>query len=225
MTFSTNPLKLTALLVRQRSWLFVVSSLFFLLIHALPVLTGVFMGGLFDALTGAEAAGAGPWTFLALALATDVTRIFLLWGGIYTWVSYYMEVTLHLRNSVLGHLLTAAGSRRLPDSPSEAVTRFRDDVNDVGEYVENWVDFWGVAAYVVAAVAVMLSVNAVMTRVACVPLVLMLVLSNLLRPHIRAARRGARGTTSRVTDFLGETFGSVQAVQAAGREGAVLERF
>ena len=225
MTFSTNPLKLTALLVRQRSWLFVVSSLFFLLIHALPVLTGVFMGGLFDALMGAEAAGAGPWTFLALALATDVTRIFLLWGGIYTWVSYYMEVTLHLRNSVLGHLLTAAGSRRLPDSPSEAVTRFRDDVNDVGEYVENWVDFWGVAAYVVAAVAVMLSVNAVMTLVACVPLVLMLVLSNLLRPHIRAARRGARETTSRVTDFLGETFGSVQAVQAAGREGAVLERF
>src|SRR5690606_25293382 len=113
MTFSTNPLKLTALLVRQRSWLFVVSSLFFLLIHVLPVLTGVFMGGLFDALTGAEAAGAGPWTFRALALATAVTRTSPLWGGTSPWVSSSTEVPLPLRNSVLGHPPTAAGSRRL----------------------------------------------------------------------------------------------------------------
>ncbi len=225
MTFSTNPLKLSLKLVRQRNSLFIITSFYFLLIHALPVLTGVFMGGLFDALTGAETATFGPWTFLALALATDVSRLFLLVGGIRTWVSYWMEITLHLRNSVLGYLLTAAGSRRLPDSPSEAVTRFRDDVNDVGEYIENWVDFWGHAAFAVVALSVMLSVNAVLTLVACVPLVLMLVLSNFLRPHIRASRRGARETTSRVTDFLGETFGSVQAVQASGRERAVLERF
>ena len=225
MTFSTNPLTLTMKLVRQRNSLFIITSVYFLLIHALPVLTGVFMGGLFDALTGSEAAAFGPWTFLALALATDVTRIGLFVGGIRTWVSYYMEITLHLRNSVLGYLLKAAGSRRLLDSPSEAVTRFRDDVNDVGEYVENWVDFWGLAAYAVVALGIMLYVNAVMTVVACVPLVLMLVMSNVLRPYIRVARRESREATSRVTDFLGETFGSVQAVQAAGAERAVLGRF
>src|SRR5690554_3264225 len=225
MNFATNPLKLTMKLVRQRNSLFIISSVYFLLIHSLPVLTGVFMGGLFDVLSGAEGAGLGPWTFLALALATDVSRIFLLIGGIRTWVSYYMELTLHLRNSVLGYLLTAAGSRRLPDSPSESVTRFRDDVNDIGEYVENWVDFWGAAAYAVVALSIMLSVNAVMTLVACVPLVVMLLLSNVLMPQIRGARRRSREATSRVTDFLGETFGSVQAVQAAGAERAVLRHF
>lgn len=225
MTFSTNPLTLTLKLVRQRNSLFIITSVYFLIIHALPVLTGVFMGGLFDALMGAEAAAFSPWTFLALALATDIARIGLFVGGIRTWVSYYMEITLHLRSSVLGYLLTAAGSRRLPDSPSEAVTRFRDDVNDIGEYVENWVDFWGLAAYALVALGIMLYVNAVMTLVACVPLVLMLVMSNVLRPYIRVARRQSREATSRVTDFLGETFGSVQAVQAAGAERAVLGRF
>lgn len=225
MTFSTNPLTLTLKLVRQRNSLFIITSVYFLIIHALPVLTGVFMGGLFDALTGAEAAAFSPWTFLALALATDIARIGLFVGGIRTWVSYYMEITLHLRSSVLGYLLSAAGSRRLPDSPSEAVTRFRDDVNDIGEYIENWVDFWGLAAYAVVALGIMLYVNAVMTLVACVPLVFMLVMSNVLRPYIRVARRQSREATSRVTDFLGETFGSVQAVQAAGAERAVLGRF
>src|SRR5690606_40801524 len=64
-------------LVRQRRWLFVVTSLFWLVIHSLPVLTGLLVRGLFDALSGAEPAGWGPWTFLALALALDVGRIFL----------------------------------------------------------------------------------------------------------------------------------------------------
>lgn len=225
MTFSTNPLKLTMLLLRQRNTLFIITSIYFTLIHVFPVLFGVAMGGLFDALSGSETARFGPWTFLVLALAADMGRIFLFIGGIRTWASYWMEVTLHLRNSVLGYLLTAAGSRRLPDSPSESVTRFRDDVNDVGEYIEHWCDFWGFAAYAVVALAIMLSVNAVMTLVACIPMVIMLVLSNLLRPHIRLSRRKSREATSRVTDFLGETFGNVQAVQAAGADESVLARF
>src|SRR5690554_3171631 len=225
MKFRTNPLKLTMKLVRQRNSLFIITSFYFLLIHSLPVLTGVFMGGLFDVLSGSEGAGLGPWTFLALALATDVSRILLFIGGIRTWVSYYMELTLHLRNSVLGYLLTAAGSRRLPESPSESVTRFRDDVNDVGEYVENWVDFWGLAAYAVVALTIMAFINPLLTLLACVPLALALGLTNALRPHIRNARRASREATSRVTDFLGETFGSVQAVKASGREESVLARF
>lgn len=225
MTFSSNPLLLTLRLVRQRRWLFIVTSLFWLAIHSLPVLTGLLVRGLFDALSGAEPAGWGPWAYLALALTLDVGRIFLFVGGIHTWVSYWLEVTLHLRNRILGYLLTASGSRRLPDSPSEAVTRFRDDVNDVGEYVENWADFWGFAAYALVALAVMVAIQPVMTLLACVPLALTLVLTNLLRPRIRNARRASREATSRVTDFLGETFGSVQAVKASGREASVLRHF
>src|SRR5690554_2759095 len=225
MKFRTNPLKLTMKLVRQRNSLFIITSFYFLLIHSLPVLTGVFMGGLFDVLSGSEGAGLGPWTFLALALATDVSRILLFIGGIRTWVSYYMELTLHLRNSVLGYLLTAAGSRRLPESPSESVTRFRDDVNDIGEYVENWVDFWGFALYGVVALGVMAYIDPLLTVLACVPLVLTLGLTSYMRPLIRTARRASREATSRVTDFLGETFGAVQAVKASGREESVLARF
>ena len=44
-------------------------------------------------------------------------------AAIRTWVSYWAEVTLHLRSNILRYLLTAAGSRRLPESPGEAVTR------------------------------------------------------------------------------------------------------
>lgn len=225
MTFDTNPLLLTLRLVRQRRWLFVGTSLLWALIHLLPVLTGVLTKGVFDALSGAAPAGWDAWTFLALALALDVGRIGVFAAAIRTWASYWSEVTLHVRHNLLKHLLTAAGSRRLPESPSESVTRFRDDVNDVGEYVENWVDFWGFALYGVVALVIMAAIDPLLTLLACVPLALTLLLTSYMRPLIGSARRASREATSRVTDFLGETFASVQAVKASGREESVLERF
>lgn len=225
MTFGTNPLLLTLRLVRQRRWLFVGTSLLWALIHLLPVLTGVLTKGVFDALSGAAPAGWDAWTFLALALALDVGRIGVFAAAIRTWASYWSEVTLHVRHNLLKHLLTAAGSRRLPESPSESVTRFRDDVNDIGEYVENWVDFWGFALYGVVALVIMAAIDPLLTLLACVPLALTLLLTSYMRPLIGSARRASREATSRVTDFLGETFASVQAVKASGREESVLERF
>src|SRR5690606_18495673 len=56
MRFDSNPLLLTLRLVRQRRWLFVGTSLVWALIHILPVLTGVFTKGVFDALSGAAPA-------------------------------------------------------------------------------------------------------------------------------------------------------------------------
>jgi ABC-type multidrug transport system fused ATPase/permease subunit len=105
------------------------------------------------------------------------------------------------------------------------VTHFRDDVDDIAEYVENWVDFWGLAVFALVALGVMLAVHPLLTVLISVPLGLTLLLTNLLRPHIRTVRRRSREATGRVTDFIGELFGSAQAVKIAGRERAVLEHF
>jgi ATP-binding cassette, subfamily B, bacterial len=220
-----NPLALAFALARRRPALLVLNCLVWLVVHSSPVLYGVFMKGIFDALSGQATAALSPWTFLALALSVDVVRIGTLAGGVYVWASYWAELVSMMRRNLLGYLLTAPGSRRLPDSPSEAISRFRDDVNDVAEYVEHWVDFWGFAVFAVIALAVMYRVDPLMTALICVPLGLTLVLSNALRPHIRRVRRAMREATGRVTDFIGETFNAVQAVQGAGREDAVVHEF
>ena len=225
MNYGTNPLRLTLLLVRQRRWLFILACVLWLVIHVLPVITGLLMKGIFDALSGEQGVAFGPWTFLAMASALDIGRTFLFLGAIRAWVSYWSEITLHVRSNILRYLLTARGSRRLPDSPAEALTRFRDDVNDVAEYVEMWVDSWGFVGYALVALAIMAYIDPLMTLLACIPLAFTVVLTNLLRPRIRSARRLSREATSRVTGFIGETFGSVLAVKASGREKTVLGRF
>ena len=218
-------LRLLLTLAWHRPALLLVNVAVWIFVHASPVLAGVFMKGIFDALSGHEAAALSPWAYLALALAVDVARIATLGGGVYAWASYWAEVVARMRRNLLAYLLTAPGTRRLPDSPSEAISRFRDDVDDIGQYLEQWVDMWGLVLFALIALAIMYRVDPLMTALICLPLLLTLVLTNALRPHIRRVRRAMREATGRVTDFLGETFNAVQAVQGAGREASVLAEF
>src|SRR5690606_16884864 len=133
MNFASNPLRLTLGLLRQRHWLFIGSAALWLTLHLLPVLPGVLAKGVVDALDGPAPAGPGAWTCRPWSLTLDLSRIGGFVAGIGTWATYWIELTLHLRHNILNHLRPATGSRRLPESPSESVTRFRDDVNDVGE--------------------------------------------------------------------------------------------
>ncbi len=218
-------LQLLLRLALHRPALLALNVLVWLFVHASPVLAGLFMKGIFDTLSGQATAAFSPWTYLALALSVDLARIGALAGGVYAFASYWVEVILRMRRNLLAHLLTAPGTRRLPDSPSEAISRFRDDVDDIGEYLEQWVDMWGLALFAVVALAVMFRVDPLMTALICLPLACTLLLTNALRPHIRRVRRAMREATGRVTDFLGETFNAVQAVQSAGREEALLAEF
>ncbi len=218
-------LRLLLILAWHRPALLLLNVFIWLLVHASPVLVGVFMKGIFDALSGQAGAVVSPWTYLALALGVDVMRIGALAGGVYAYASYWAEVVLRMRRNLLAYLLTAPGTRRLPDSPSEAISRFRDDVEDIGEYLEQWIDVWGLVLFAAIALTVMFRVDPLMTALICLPLLFTLLLTNALRPHIRRVRRAMREATGRVTDFLGETFNAVQAVQGAGREAAVLAEF
>ncbi len=220
-----NPLALVWRLGAARPHLMAVNFVVWAAVHATPVLAGVWFKAIFDALSGEGPVGANPWTFLALALSVDLARIGLLAGGVWVWASYWAELVLRMRRNLLAHLLTAPGTRRLPDSPSEAISRFRDDVDDVALYVENWVDFWGLAIFGVAALAIMFRIDPLMTGLILVPLLLTLVLTHVLRPTIRAVRRRLREATGRITDFVGESFQAVASVQAVGREASVVHAF
>ncbi len=225
MTTPVNPLIVVLRLLRHRTWLFVLNAGSWGAVHALPVVYGLVMKGMFDALSGAAPAGVSAWTFLALALGTDLVRLAAMAGGNYWAITYWLELVLLVRRNLLEHLLTAPGTRRLPDSPSEAVTRFRDDVEDLAEYAEGWIDFGGLAVFALISLTVMMLVSPLMTALILIPMILTVVLTSALRPYIRKVRRRMRQATGRVTDFIGEAFGGVQAIKVADREGPVLERF
>ena len=104
------------------------------------------------------------------------------------------------------------------------MTHFRDDISDINLYIERWVDVWGNLAYSICAIALLFWIDPVIAALVCVPLFGGTLLIRLLHQTIRKYRLEWREATSRVTDFIGETFAAVQAIKVAGEEDAMTDR-
>lgn len=220
-----STLGMMAYFMRYRTGLAVLNFFIWAIVHFSPVLIGVFIKGLFDALAGETAATRSAWTFLILLAASDVIRMGVLGAGVWYWTQYYLETLLVFRRNMLNYLLRAPGSRKLSDSPSEAISRFRDDVDDIAGYLEHICDGWGFFLYTVVTLVIMAQIDPILTFVVCIPMAISLGITQAMRPQIRKARRSMREATGRVTDFIGEMFNAVQAVKIAGRETSVLGQF
>jgi ATP-binding cassette, subfamily B, bacterial len=212
-------------LFRYRPALFLGSAAMWTVVHALPVAFGLLIGAVFDTLAGTGPPGASPWTPVAVFTALAIGRNLFVWFGDRLWISYWNDQALQLRRNLLGWLMEAPGSRVLPRSPGEAVTTFRDDVDDLLEYMENFVDLGGLFVFGVGSVAVMARIDAGLTVVVLVPLLSTLLVTQGLSPRIRRRRRAMREATEAVTGFVGEAFGAVQAVKLARAEERLLARF
>ncbi|WP_295814973.1 ABC transporter ATP-binding protein [uncultured Deinococcus sp.] len=212
--------------------LFAFNLLMWSMIHASPALLTLAVSRLFQGLESAEAlkvagqpldpAIAAAWVAVGWFALVRTSRIGIFYGGFRAWIELWYTLDALVRRNLMGYLLTAPKSRRLPDTPAEAVSRFRDDVDDVAGYTEVWVDGAGFVLYSAVAITLMAQVDPLITLLVCAPLLLMVAFVQRLSPTIRTYRRRMREATARVTDFIGETFGAVSAVKLAAREDGMV---
>ncbi len=205
-------------LLGYRPWLFAINFLAWGLFHSLPVLLGLLAREIFDALAGGAAADWDAWTLLALMVGVWVGRVGAFAGAFYAWTTLWFTLEALLRHNLFAWLVEGPGVRRLPGSAGEAISRFRDDVEEVLHYIEGWVDFGGLALFALLALIVMAQINLLITGVILLPLVAIMLIANRLTGTIRRYRRANREAAGRVTDFIGEMFGAVQAVKVAAAE-------
>jgi len=189
--------------------------------HLIPTSYGLIVRGIFDALSHRAPAGWNAWTFLALLAGAYGSRQAVFFFGFRMFSRYYLSVQAFVRRNLLDYLTCASGSRVMPESPAEAVSRFRDDVDDIASYSETWIDFGGFFLSGLTGIAILVSVNPVIGAIVCAPLLITTLMMRKLSPIIRAYRRRMREATARVVDAIGETFAAVQAVKVAGQEDSM----
>lgn len=204
---------------------FALNLLLWGLFHTIPLSYALLTKGVFDALTGAASAGWNVWTMLALLGTATLARSGVFVVAFRLFSAYHMMMQALLRRNLLNYLMQAAGSREMVESSSEAVTRFRDDVEDVSEYLEQWIDFGGFLLYGASALVLLYAIDPMITVVACGPMFLMALLMRRLGGLIRSYRRAFREATASVTGFVGESFAAIQAVKVAGKEKPMAEHF
>ncbi|YCK36829.1 ABC transporter ATP-binding protein [Actinomadura sp. ATCC 39365] len=207
--------------------LYVLQILLWLPVHVLPLGGGLVLRQLFDQISGHSPATLRQslWlcaAFAGVELVRGIVLVFAWSYGSYWWDA---AATL-LRANVLGSVLTARGpvAARLPRSPGESLARLRDDVAELVELADESVPLAGGVLFGGAALAVMLSIDPVVTVTLVVPMLAIGVLSRLMGRVIRRRHQRARELGAGVTAFVGELFGGVLAIKTAGAERAALER-
>jgi ATP-binding cassette, subfamily B, bacterial len=206
---------------------YIFNGLLWVVVIAFPVFTGLVLKALFDRFShGAEASLREIGWLLVAFVALDVVRQALFWLALSSWPYWWNSIETLLRTNVLRSILCAPGSAatRLPASSAEAQNRFRDDVEDILLLVDIWIDLSGDAVFAAIALAIMYQIDARVTLVIVLPLLVIIVITRALSDRIKATHSAARAAAANVSEQLGGLFSGVLSLKVAGAEAAAISR-
>ncbi len=209
-------------LARYAPKVFAIGASFIVVWWTLPVVLGLLLQRVFDRIAdGQDVASA-----LTSLTVVELVRMALLYAFIAVWVRWWVTALTLLRGNLLRAQLASGGDEAGPpvSGSGAAITVFRNDVEDLVLYLDTWLDVAGTTGFAVAALAIMLRVDARVTLVVIVPLLVAFAVNVALADRLRAYRRADREATAVVTGFLGALFSAVLAVKVAGAERASLAR-
>ncbi|WP_409342730.1 ABC transporter ATP-binding protein [Paenibacillus sp. MBLB4367] len=212
-------------LFRYRPVLYIGNAIAWTLIYLAPIAPGWITKQFFDTLTGSSAYGFSVGAVIALLIAAAVGRSILIIFGFITDVQFRFRIGALLRRNMLKHVLKEPGARAIPCSPGEAISSFRDDVEQVEEAVSWSVDAFGMLVFAAVSFAILIDINAQLTIWVFMPLVVVVTLAQLSTARLQKYRAASREATSQVTGAISEMFGNVQAIQVAGAEDRMIGRF
>lgn len=212
-------------LLMYRPWLALALFASWVLISLVPVALGLVGRAFFDALSGGAPAAAGLWWLVALPLVVQGGRLLITWVSVPWNVVQRFTVSALLSQNLFAQILRRPSARALTGTPGEAISRFRDDVDEVATFVSmiRLISVAGECLTVAVTLVLMLRINAFVTGAAAVPLLAVVLLARAAGRRIDAYRDRSRAATGQVTGALGEIFGMVQAIKLAGAEGMVTE--
>jgi len=208
---------------RYAPGLYLLGTVLSLLGTVLLVAPAFISRAFFDALTGQVHLPLGIYQLSALLVAIQALAVGLnLWSA-YTTTTAMMTTKALLRKNLLRHVLARSNVHALPESSGEAISRFRDDVDYAEGVLSQVIERLGQMGYGVVAFLIMLHINARITLVIVIPLLLVTVLVQQAGGQLVTYRQRNRTAAARVTGLIGEIFGAVQAIKLANAEPTVID--
>lgn len=207
-------------LIRALPVLFSVNVVLWAVFHVLPL----YMGRAMASAIGAIEAGNADLLVSSLLLAGAwlLGRLFFFETAVVAYSHFWHRKILLMRRNLLEWLMTAPRARVLPKGSSAAVTTFREDVDQVANYMADIVDVSGLVIFVWLAGGSLYDASPRLTFWALLPVGIALGVTLLARPYIRRLRERMRTSTETVTTFVGDTFGAVETIKATHREAGIL---
>lgn len=211
--------------IRFRPWRYLLGIATRTLASLSWLIPGIVVREFFNLLTDSAQARFDLWTLVALLVASGVGQILGILGSVRMDVPFLRQVATLLHKNMLGQILQRPGANALPESPGEALSRFREDADALPQSALALSDLLTRALLAGSALLIMASLSLTITLVAILPLFLIIVISRMAASRVEAYRRATRQAAGHVTGFIGDVFSSVQAVKVADAEDQIVEHF
>jgi ATP-binding cassette subfamily B protein len=208
----------------RKSW-YIANAVLWTIIYLMPIFPGLLTKAFFDSLVPDQPAEFGVGLIVMLLIAAALARSVFIWFGFITDVQFRFRIGMLIRRNLLEHVLKEPGAKAIPCSPGEGISYFRDDVDQTEEAVSWSVDVFGMTCFAAVSCYILIGIDAGMTLLVFLPLVLVVIAAQLATARLQKYREASREATSKVTGAISEMFGNVQAIQVAGAEGRVVDRF
>ena len=208
-----------------RPWIYLTDNVLWTAVYCTRLLPGLVAQQGFDALQHGTADPSTIAWICAAFVGSGIAGAVANTSGMTIDVFFRFSVSAVLQRNMLAEVLRRPGARALDRSPGEALSVFRDDVQHAEDGSDWTVDMISLTVFSIAAMAVLLNVNATITVFVFVPLAAIVLLAQVATRRLQQSRAASQVATSRVTGALGEIFGAVQAVQLARAERGIVDHF
>ncbi|HEV7237520.1 MAG TPA: ABC transporter ATP-binding protein, partial [Ktedonobacteraceae bacterium] len=158
-------------LIRYRPVLYTSITIIWILVSVAPVIPGLLIQQFFNALAKSGYLTPQIWGLIALFMATALVKaILILVSGVMSNL-WRFSISNLLRHNMLKRILERPGAQAVPDSTGEALTRFREDVEQVDHAVDWTIDMMGMGLFAIVALLILLRISVVVTFSIFLPLV------------------------------------------------------
>jgi ATP-binding cassette, subfamily B, bacterial len=232
VTHPTSIWQLLWSLIRYAQGLYWLDTILWLLILGLPALPGLIIREFFNQLTQQSPTSAlSSQGWIVLFLVIGVAQIIAIILGRITKTQHRFTINSLVQRNFLAKVLERPGAEALtmtetkPISPGEMISFFREDASQIEDNVASTNEILGEGIFAIASLLLLLSVNATITLLVFLPLVLIAAILHQVSARIKSYRRASLHSTQQVTGLVVEMFTAVQAIQVAGVEKSVLCHF
>jgi ATP-binding cassette subfamily B protein len=215
-------------LIAFRPGLFVISCVGIIGVYLWPLVPGVFERQIFDLLVQdappTSQTRAALWSLAAILCGIVVLRSLNALAYPFGEKSVLLIADTLMRHNLLRRILQRPGANALPrgSSPGESISRLRDDMEHISQFLVWTADPVGQALTFIIAFSILAQIDLGIAILGFLPLVVILIGVNLLTKRIQSYRKANQESIGQVTGLLGELFGAVQAVKVAGAEARVV---
>ena len=194
-------------------------------IWVMPMIPALITKAFFDRITGESTVGFNVPTLVVFVVVYAIGRISIMFLGMWNDAHLMFRIGTLMRRNMLERIFELPGAQSMKESPGEAISRFRDDVDENVESFSWTVDMIGLFAFTGLAVWILVGIDGTLTALVFGPSIAVVYLAAIARHRIKRYREASREATGRITEALGETFGSVQAIKVAGAERPMIAHF